>query len=254
MNSNMFFAMVAASVILLLLSPMPGHADSGQLSPKRLDVLDRLGYFTPGFKSAVHDLVETKHALDQAKADQATLSRQLPSLQQQATDAEATASALRQELAKYDHPEESDYTALQTCMKNSSATLEDQTIQAQAYVWTYPTSPHESEAQEFLQQAQKELAHEHQNEINAEAAREAAHANLVQRAQAHDLAIGEWRDLLRDMSQDDLVQLLGHPTSQLGDYWIYGGGWVVDTTTNQKVGMEINFNGGRVLNVMERPH
>jgi len=55
------------------------------------------------------------------------------------------------------------------------------------------------------------------------------------------------------MSQDDLVKLLGHPSSHDGDYWIYAGNWMVDSTTKQKVGMEINFSGGRVISVDERP-
>jgi hypothetical protein len=253
MNRNTIFLGLAAFLGVLGASSLPGRAGDGQLSPERLDVLDRLGYFTPSFKAAVHNLVDTKHALEEAKAEQAELAKEEPVLKRQATDAEASTDALRQELAKYDHPEEGDFVALQTLMNDSNAALADQIAQAQAYVWTYPASPHESDAQQFLQQAQKKLADQQQAEKDAAAARAAAHANLVQRALAHNLSITEWRDFLSDMSQDDLVKVLGRPTSQSGDYWIYSGGWVVDATTQQKVGMEINFNGGRVLSVLEQP-
>ncbi|MCE0522955.1 MAG: hypothetical protein LV480_08600 [Methylacidiphilales bacterium] len=236
------------------LAPTPGHADDGkQLSPEKLQTLDQLGCFTPAFKAAVHDLVESKIALEQANAEQAKLVHELPVLQDQATEAEAKTVALRQELAKYDHPEETDFTALRMRMNDSKAAIEEQIAQAQAYVWTYPASPHESEAQRYLEQAQKKVADQLQAGKDAEAAREAAHAKLVQRAQAHDLSLSEWRDFLRDMSQDDLVKLLGRPTSQVNDYWIYAGDWIVDPATRQKVGMQINFNGGRVLTVDEKP-
>jgi hypothetical protein len=254
MNRNTRLLSIAAFVAVLGVTSLPGRAGDGQLSPERLDMLDRLGYFTPGFKAAVHNLVDTKHDLEEAKAEQAELAKEEPILKKQAKDAGASTDALRQELAKYDHPEDGDFVALQTLMNDSNAALADQIAQAQAYVWTYPASPHESDAQEFLQQARKKLADQQQAEKDAAAARAAAHANLVQRAQAHDLNITEWRDFLSDMSQDDLVKFLGRPTSESGDYWIYSGGWVVDPTTQQKAGMEINFNGGRVLSVVEQPH
>jgi chromosome segregation ATPase len=246
---------VAAGLAALGLASAPGRADSQQLSPERLDMLDRLGYFTPGFKAAVHKLVDSKQALEQARAEQTKLEQDLPDLQKQATETEAKTVALRQELAKYDHPEENDFVALQKQMNDPGATLEEQIAEAQAYVWTYPTSPHESEAQQYLQQAQKKQADLRQAEKDAEAAREDAHAKLVQRAQAHDLSLSEWRDFLRDMSQDDLVKLLGPPTStsEAGNYWIYSGGWILDPTTHQRVGMEINFNGGRVIGLDEKP-
>jgi hypothetical protein len=227
-------------------------ADS-QLSPDRLDTLDQMGYFTPGFKTAVHDFVESKQALEQAKTQQKNLTLELPDLQKEATEAEGQAIALRQELAKYEHPDETDFTALQQKVNDAAAKPEDQIVLAQAYVWTYPTSPHASDAQQYLQQIQKKLADAQQAEKDAEAARAAAHAALVKRALAKDLNLSEWRDFLRDMSQDDLVKMFGQPTSQTDGYWIYAGDWIVDPTTNQKVGMQINFIGGRVLNVDERP-
>jgi hypothetical protein len=131
--------------------------------------------------------------------------------------------------------------------------LEEQIALAQAYVWTYPASPHESEAEQYLQQTKKKLADQRQAGKDVEAARVAARAKMVQRAQARDLSLGEWREFLRDMSQDDLVKVLGRPTSQRGDYWIYSGEWVLNPATNQKVGLEINFNAGRVLSVDEKP-
>jgi hypothetical protein len=245
---------VAAGLAACCLTSTPGHADGGQLSPERLDMLDRLGFFTPGFKAAAHDLVDNKHALEQASAEQATLTKQLPDLQSQAAEAEAKAGALRRELAKYDHPEENDFVALQNRMNDAGANPEEQIALAQAYVWTYPASPHQSEAQQYLQQVEKKLADRRQAEKEAEAARAAARAELVQRAQARDLNLGEWRDFLRDMSQDDLLKLLGRPTSQTGDYWVYSGDWITDPATHQRVGMEINFNAGRVISVAEEPH
>jgi len=244
---------VMAGLAAGCLASTPGHADGGQLSPERLDMLDEMGYFTPGFKAATHDLVDSKHALEQTGAEQTKLTNDLPDLERQAAENEAKAVALRRELAKYDHPEENDFVVLQDRMSDAAAKPEEQIALAQAYVWTYPASPHQSDAQQYLQQTQKKLADQRQAEKDTEAAHMAARAELVQRAQAKDLSLGEWRDFLRDMSQDDLVKFLGRPTSQRGDYWIYSGAWIADPATQQKVGMEINFNAGRVISVGQEP-
>ena len=58
MNRHVALSVVAGLAALCLTST-PGHADSKQLSPERLDMLDQLGYFTPGFKAAAHDMVDT---------------------------------------------------------------------------------------------------------------------------------------------------------------------------------------------------
>ena len=242
-----------AGLAALVLASAPGRADSGQLSPERLDTLDQLGYFTPGFKAAVRGLVESKHSLAEATEEQARLTADMPDLQKQAADIEAQTTALRKELARYDHPEENDFVALQQRMNDPAATPEDQIILAQAYVWTYPASPHQSDAQQYLQQVQKKLADNRQAEKEAEAARAAARTSLIKRAQARSLSLSEWRTFLRGMSQDDLVKFLGRPTSQTDDYWIYGGDWIADPVTKKKVGMEMNFDAGRVLSVDEKP-
>ena len=232
----------------------PGQrAGASQLSPERLDVLDRRGYFTPQFKAATYDLVNAQKALAQAQAEQKSLKLQLPGLHQQADEAAAKAVALRQELARYDHPEENDFNALQAALNDSRAKAEDQIILAQAYVWTYPTSPHAAEAQQYLQLVQKKLADRLQAEKDAEAARVAAHAQIVARAQAHDLSLAEWRDLLNGMSQDDLVKLLGQPSSMENGYWFYNGGWVNEPAGRPKVGLQINFDAGRVITIDEKP-
>jgi peptidoglycan hydrolase CwlO-like protein len=249
---NRFIAMSVLAT-LLIFGPTSASGQAKQLSPERLDMLDQMGYFSPGFKAAVHDLVNNKDALEQANAEKTKLTQELPDLQNQAMAAEAKTVVLRQELARYAHPEETDFVTLQWRMNDTNSKLEEQIAQAQAYVWAYPSSPHESDAQQYLQQVQKKLADQQQAEKEAEAARAAARAKLVQRAQARDLSIGEWRDFLRDMSQDDLVKLLGRPTSQKDDYWTYAGEWIVDPATKLKVGMEINFNAGRVITVDEKP-
>ena len=252
MNRRLVLSLISGLVALSLV-PRSAHADGGDLSPERLEMLDKMGCFTPGFKAAVRDLVDSKHELDEATAEQKKLVLELPSLQKQASEAEAKTVALRQELTTYEHPEETDFSALQSQMNDPSAKLEDQIALAQAYVWTYPSSPHESEAQQYLQQVQKKIADQKQEELEAEATRAAAHAKLVQRALARDLSVSEWRDFLRDMSQDDLVKLIGRPNSQQDDYWTYSGEWVTDPTTKKKVGIQVNFNAGRVLTVDEIP-
>jgi hypothetical protein len=248
-----FFILLLAGVTCLCVTATPVRADA-RLSPDRIDALDERGYFTPGFKAAVHDLVDAKDELAQVTADKDKLTAALPALEKKAAQAEAEAVALRQELAKYDHPEEIDFDALEARMKDPSAKLGEQIALAQAYLWTYPTSAHLSEVQQDLEQAQKTLADQAETEKQSEASRAAARAALVQRAQAHDLSLAEWRSFLIDMSQDDLVKVIGRPTTQTDDgYWIYTGDWATNPATHQKSGLQLGFNGTRVLTVDAKP-
>jgi hypothetical protein len=247
-----YFLSAVATAVLGVMSAGQ-RADAGQLSPERLNVLDQRGYFTPEFKQATHALVDAKHALEQASAEQKTLTKQLPGLQQQAAEAAAKAVALRQDLKKYDHPEENDFDALQAAINDAAAKTQDQIILAQAYVWAYPTSPHAADAQQYLTLALKKRADQVQADKDAEAARAAARADLVARAQAHNLSLAEWRGFLRGMSQDDLGKLLGQPSSRDDQYWYYVGGWVNKPDGKPKVGLQINFDAGRVITVDEKP-
>ena len=135
MNRRVVLSLLAGLAALGLTST-PGRADGGQLSPERLDMVDQMGYFTPDFKAAVHELVDSKHALEQAQAEKVKLTGELPDLQKQVTEAEAKEIALRQELAEYEHPEETDFVALQKRMSDAGAKPEEQIMLAQAYVWT----------------------------------------------------------------------------------------------------------------------
>lgn len=245
--------LVAAMLALAGTMPPWEQARADQLSPEKLDVLDHRGYFTPQFKAAIHDLVDARQALAKTTAEKKSLDLQLPGLQRQAAETLAEAVALRQELARYDHPEENDFVALQALFNDPAAKPEDEIVLAQAYVWTYPASPHAAEAQQYLQLVQKKLNDRKQAELAAEAARAAAHAKLVARAQAHDLSLPEWRDFLRGMSEDDLVQMLGQPSSKQDGYWFYTGGWITEPAGRPKIGLQINFEAGRVITVDEKP-
>lgn len=242
------FAMLAAAGFFL--AQVNGRADA-QLSSERLDVLDKWGCFTPGFKAAVHDLVEAKQAIVTAGKDEAELSQKLPDLQKKVAEAEAQAAALQKELAEYEHTDESDFTELQDKMNEAGAKPEDQRALAQAYVWAYPASPHQAEAQHDLQLVEKTISDQAQAQKDADAARVAARANLIERAQAKQLSLAEWREFLRDMSQEDVLKYLGRPQSSNGDYWVYPGEWTEDPETHQKVGLQINFNAARVTSVSE---
>jgi hypothetical protein len=245
----LLFAMLESAAFFL--TAMPGHAGSGQLSPERLDLFDRRGYFTPAFKAAVHELVEMRQAITQTTQEQKKLQDDLPSLQKKSADAEAKVGSLEQELAQYQHLEEKDYISIiQPGMNDPKAKPEEQLMLAQAYIWAYPNSPHQTEVQQYLLQMQKKVADQKQAEKDAEAAREAAHAKLLQRVQAKDLSLDEWKDFLRDMSQQDVLKYLGRPASYGTDYWIYTGVWTTDPMTGQKVGLRIDFNGTRVLAVV----
>jgi chromosome segregation ATPase len=241
---------VGGSVFLAIMS---GQAEASQLSHERLAFFDERGYFTPAFKAAIHELVETRQAIAQASEEEKKLKNELPGLQKQSGEDEAKVAGLQQELAQYDHPEERDFAMLQARMNDAAAKPEEQIMLAQAYVWAYPADPHQAAAQQYLQQVQKKLADQQQAEKEAEAARAAAHAKLVQRAQAKDLSLAEWKDFLRDMSQEDLLKCLGPPSFHGNGYWTYTGAWTTDPTTGQKVGLRIDFNGSRVISVVQGP-
>ena len=245
-------AFLAATVLSLM--PLPEHAAEPKLSPERLDLLDERGYFTPGFKAAVHDYVDTRKPLAQAVDEANKLSAQLPDVLKQSADAQAKTDALLKELARYQHPEDDDFAALQTLMKDPSAKPEDQFALAQAFVWTYPSNPQADEARQYLQDIQKKLAAQQQAEKDAQAAQAAAQTKLLQRVQARKLSLNEWKDFLRDKSQEDLLKYLGRPDVAQFDYWIYNSAFTVDPNTGQKVGLQVNFNGTRVNSVASGPN
>jgi predicted ribosome quality control (RQC) complex YloA/Tae2 family protein len=250
---NPLFCRALLAVPVFFLMPVAGQADEAKLSPERLDLLDERGYFTPAFKTAVHDYIDTKQALEQVGIDQKKLSEQLPGLQKQRDDAEAQTDALRKELDVYQHPEVLDFTTLQDRMKDPAAKSEDLLALAQAFLWTYPTDPHADEARQDLQQIQKKLADQQQAAQDAQAAQAAAQAKLLQRVQNRDLSLNEWKDFLRDKSQEDILKYLGRPDIAQTEYWIYKSAYTVDPDTGQKVGLEIDYNGTRVNSVTAGP-
>jgi hypothetical protein len=194
-------------------------------------------------------LIDAKETLKTADSDRIKLELTLPGLEKNAKAADAKVARLKDELTRYDHPDETDFTALQSAMKDPSAKIEDQVTLAQAYVWTYPGSTHAGEAEQDLQQLQKKIADQVQSAKDADAAQTAAQLKLIQRVKAHDLNLGEWRAFLQDKSQAEVEQYLGAPAAKADDYWTYSGAWTIDPTTNQKAGLQLTFNGGRVLSV-----
>ncbi len=254
MKSSTFFIRIALLLGAGLLTPALVRADGPKLSADRLDLLDERGYFTPEFKASVHDLVEARQEVELAKQEEVKLRAQLPDLQNQNAAAQAETARLQKELDVYAHPEDADFDALQNGMKNSAMAPEERLALAQAFVWSYPTDPHQAEAEQDLQQIQKQIANRTQAEKDADAARIAAHAKLVQRAEARDLSLSEWQDFLRDMSQEEIVTYLGHAQSGGEDYWIYDGDLTTDPLTQARVGLQIHFNGTRVISVGAQPH
>jgi hypothetical protein len=244
----LFLVWLAAAGLLLPAGPADGAT---QFTAKKLDQLDKLGAFPPDFKTAVHDYVNVKKAIVDAKAETAKLQGEVPGLQKQIADNQTKMDALQKVLADYNHTDETDFVLLQNKMNDATAKPQDQLMLAQVFVWSYPTSPHEAQAQAYLQQVQKEIADKLQAEKDAEAAKAAAWAALLQRVQNKDLSLTEWKSFLNNMTQEDVLKYLGPPPQQNGYYWIYTGPWTLDPALNQKVGLELNFNGGRVVGVVE---
>jgi hypothetical protein len=244
-------------VLMLLLAcaallPLAARADD-PLSASQIDALRHRGWVTPGFEAAARQLIGANQAARDAQTEEAKLQAAQPTLEKSIADENAKIAQLKAELATYEHPDETDFTALQAAMKKSDADPNDQLVLAQAYVWTYPTSPHADEAEHDLQQVEKKIADQAQAAKEADAARLAAQAKLLQRVQAHDLDLAEWRAFLQDKSQPEVVQYLGQPTSRQDEYWIYSGSWTTDPETGAKAGLQLNFNGGRVLSVAPIP-
>jgi hypothetical protein len=245
--SRLAFLLVMAAGLLLPVGLRA--ADGPQLSAARLDQLDQRGYFTPKFKAAVHDLAEAQQAAARALEQQKKLAATLPGVRQQEADLQAQVAALHKELALYEHPEDSDYDALQAAMKNPAVSADERLKLAQAFVWSYPTDPHQAEAEQDLQQVQKQVAAMDQAARDDAAAKAAARVKLLERVKVRDLSLAEWQDFLRDMSQEDLLTYLGRPDVVGVDYWLYSGTWTTDPVTKAKTGLQVEFNGTRVLTV-----
>ena len=88
---------------VILLSLQPGHAataSDSQLSIEKLKAFDKRGYFTPGFKTVIHDLVDTLKTEKAAKDEERKLALQLPDMQKQAAAAQAKTTAMREEIER----------------------------------------------------------------------------------------------------------------------------------------------------------
>jgi hypothetical protein len=238
------------ALICVLLAPSFLRADAVDLSSERLDMLDQRGYFTPGFKKAVHDLVNARRALEQSQAETKKWNEELPALQKESMEDAAQVARIRAELAFYAHPENADFDALQHAMKSANVAPKERLMLAQAFIWAYPTDPRQAEAQEDLQQTQQLIAAQQGAVKETNAERLAARARLIQRALARQLSLPEWRSFLQDMSQEDLLKYLGRPQTQDADCWIYSGNWTTEPATKQPAGLRVNFNGTRVLSVV----
>jgi len=246
-------------LIGILLAPLVGRADDkssssdNYLTASQIEVMQRKGWITPQFEAAARELIDANQTLKTADGDRTKLELQLPDLEKTATTEDAKVAKLKDELAHYNHPDETDFTALQNAVKDPAARTDDQMALAQAYVWTYPGGTHTGEAEQDLQQIQKKIADQVQAAKDAAAAQTAAQLKLLQRVKAHALDLGEWRAFLQDKSQDEVRQYIGDPSAQADDYWTYSGAWTIDPTTNQKAGLQLTFNGGRVLSVAPIP-
>jgi hypothetical protein len=244
-----------AAIFLLrwsLAAPLLAQTQSPELSASRLDLLDQRGYFTPAFKTSVHDLVQARQALARAQANEIRFREDIPHLQEQSAAAAQETARLRAELALFAHPEDSDFAALQAAMKNASTAPQDCLALAQAFVWSYPNDPRQAEALSDLQQIQGQMAKEKKNVLDAAAGRLAAHEAIVRRGRAGELSLKEWQDFLRDMSQEELLNYLGPPQVRDPAYWLYSGSWTWDPVTRKRAGLQISFNGTRVLSVAEK--
>jgi hypothetical protein len=246
-------AFLFACILLVPLAGRGADTDNDLLTQTQIETMQRNGWLTPEFEAAARELIEAKETLKTADSDRTKLELTLPGLEKSASAEDAKVARLKDELAHYDHPDETDFTALQAAMKDGSAKTEDQLALAQAYVWTYPGGAHTGEAEQDLQQIQKKIADQVQAAKDADAAQTAAQLKLLQRVKAHDLDLGGWRAFLQDKSQDEVRQYLGDPTAKTDDYWTYSGAWTIDPATNQKAGLQLTFNGGRVQNVSPIP-
>jgi hypothetical protein len=246
-------AVFAAAVSgLFALAPVSARADAA-LSAAKLDLLDDRGYFTPAFKAAVHDLVDARQAVAQDREDEAKAGEKLPGLKEQVAAAQLRVADLRRELALYQHPEDADFEALQAEMKDAAAQATEQLALAQAFVWSYPNDPRQAEAEQDLRQVQAKISAQQESVREAEAARQAAQARLVERAKARQLSLAEWQSFLLDKSQEELLGYLGRPQGEGDGYWIYSGTFIVNPVTNVRTGLLVNFNGTRVVGVAAAP-
>ena len=238
------------ALFLLAMGTVARAADSGlPLSAERINRLDRHGYFTPRCKQALVDLVQTQEALTKGQAEEGQWALKLPSLKAEEQRSAAQVENLRKELTRFAHPEDEDFAALQDAAHDSAAPLEKKLDLAQAFIWSYPTDPRQAEAVQDLQRWQNDLASRRQAIATVAANQEATRMNLLQRVKARDLSLAEWQAFLGEMSQEELLANLGPPQRRGADSWYYPGKWTWDTTTKERAGLLIDFNGTRVSRV-----
>jgi peptidoglycan hydrolase CwlO-like protein len=240
-----------AMMAILLIAAVP--ASAGQLSSDNLERLDRLGVLTPAFKTAVHELVETKQQIVAVKNEKEDLSGKLPALQAKAAEAQKKVDELKLQLAEYDHSDQKDFDTLKKTSGDAAAKPADIIIVAQAYLWAYPASAHQAEAQQVLQAAQKQIADQIQADKDAAAKKAADWAALLERVKARSLSLEEWRKFLTDLSQEEVIKYIGRPQQVGNDYWTYTVPLTTDPDTGARIGLELYFDALRVKTVGKPP-
>lgn len=216
---------------------------------QRVNELDKIGYFPPSFKKAIHTLIDTQIATQKAQDEASTLSDKIPSLEKQVTDAQAQLDALQKKWDSLSTTQEVQFSQIKSKLNDPKTSADDLVPLLQAFIWSYPNSSHLPEIQASLAQANQKIAQESEADKQATIERIAARQKLLERVATKDLTLDEWQRFLDNMSQFELINYIGHPDEKGSDYWIYKGNWTVDPTTNLKSGLRIQFNGGRVLSV-----
>jgi hypothetical protein len=121
---------------------------------------------------------------------------------------------------------------------------------AHQFIWSFPKSTLLPDAGKILSDLEQKKAAADEELANEKASRLQRENFLKAGVAARNLQIQDWREFLKNMSQDDVLFYLGPPKSKAADgTWYYGDNWTIDPGSAQRTGIVLFFNGTRVLNV-----
>jgi hypothetical protein len=173
-----------------------------------------------------------------------------PELEKQQSAAEEQTAAIKKQLSDLDHADSAALITLQTQVADPNAKLPVKLAAAHQFIWSFPTSSLLPQANAILADLNKQDADEKQRLADDAKKKQERLDFLTKGAQEHNLLIEDWREFLRNMTQDEVLLYVGAPTKKSMDgNWFYAGSYTIDPATQQRSGLVIFFNGTRVDNV-----
>ncbi len=215
-----------------------------------VEELDKMGFISPDVKKLVESYFDKETELRRLHKENTEASSSREEAAAKVKSMEEQVADLGKKLKGADHPDAVALDALKNAVADTSVSLDDQVAQAQKFLWAFPTSSLLPEGQKIMDMLQGKVTERDQKIADDKRKIAERLAYLTDGAMKHNLRLEEWREFLKDKTQDEVAAAMGNPDSAVSDgNWYYLGPCTLDPASQERAGLVIIFNGTRVQNV-----